>query len=253
MRSTATPQADPKVNAIYLVNDVNLTSVSSPVKPRPSGHHHGDLRNALEQAALELVAEKGPHGFSLNEASRRAGVSVAAPYKHFADREALLAALAETGYREQRKRFAAAVESDSATSRQISLAAFAAAYVRFAAQEPALFDVTFYAGLDEVASSRSSPRRGIPAGDADADRGRSVAADETVRLRPAAAHLRRRSRPRRLPAAGPLRRQCGRPRGDGGTCRPHRARGSRRRRPGPLNPVPTEILRTLPAAASTTG
>jgi AcrR family transcriptional regulator len=123
--------------------------VSSPVKPRPSGHHHGDLRNALEQAALELVAEKGPHGFSLNEASRRAGVSVAAPYKHFADREALLAALAETGYREQRKRFAAAVESEGGGNPADQLAAFAAAYVRFAAEEPALFDVTFYAGLDK--------------------------------------------------------------------------------------------------------
>jgi AcrR family transcriptional regulator len=130
------------------VNDVNLTCVTPPVKRRPTGHHHGNLRSALESAALELVAEKGPHGFSLNEASRRAGVSVAAPYKHFADREALLASLAVAGYREQRSRFAAAVETADDPSGQ--LAAFAAAYVRFAAQEPALFDVTFYAGLDKA-------------------------------------------------------------------------------------------------------
>jgi AcrR family transcriptional regulator len=130
------------------VNDVNLTDVTSPVKRRLTGQHHGDLRNALERAALELVAEKGPHGFSLNEASRRAGVSVAAPYKHFADREALLAALAVAGYREQRVRFATAVAAvDDPEGR---LAAFAAAYVRFAVQEPALFDVTFYAGLDKA-------------------------------------------------------------------------------------------------------
>jgi AcrR family transcriptional regulator len=134
------------VNTIYLVNNVNLTGVTSPVK-RATGRHHGDLRNALERAALELVAEKGPHGFSLNEASRRAGVSVAAPYKHFADREALLASLAVAGYREQRARFAAAVEA--AADPADALAAFAAAYVRFAAQQPALFDVTFYAGLDK--------------------------------------------------------------------------------------------------------
>jgi AcrR family transcriptional regulator len=121
--------------------------VTSPVK-RPTGRHHGDLRNALERAALELVAEKGPHGFSLNEASRRAGVSVAAPYKHFADREALLASLAVAGYREQRARFAAALEGVGDPPSR--LAAFAAAYVRFAAQEPALFDVTFYAGLDKA-------------------------------------------------------------------------------------------------------
>jgi len=118
-----------------------------PVKRRPTGHHHGDLRNALEKAALELVAEKGPHGFSLNEASRRAGVSVAAPYKHFADREALLAALAVTGYRELRERFSAAVLGLDDPADQ--LAAFAGAYVRFAAEQPALFDVTFYAGLDK--------------------------------------------------------------------------------------------------------
>jgi AcrR family transcriptional regulator len=129
------------------VNDVNLTGVSSPVK-RPTGRHHGDLRNALERAALELVAKKGPHGFSLNEASRRAGVSVAAPYKHFADREALLASLAAAGYRAQRDRFAVAVAG--AADPVERLAAFAAAYVRFAAAEPALFDVTFYAGLDKA-------------------------------------------------------------------------------------------------------
>jgi AcrR family transcriptional regulator len=129
------------------VNDVNLTGVTPPVK-RPTGRHHGDLHGALQRAALELVAEKGPHGFSLNEASRRAGVSVAAPYKHFDGREALLASLAVAGYREQRARFAAAVGTADGPAGQ--LAAFAAAYVRFAAQEPALFDVTFYAGLDKA-------------------------------------------------------------------------------------------------------
>ncbi|MCA1220072.1 TetR/AcrR family transcriptional regulator [Streptomyces sp. 8L] len=120
--------------------------MTPPVKRR-SGQHHGDLRRALEEAALELVAERGPLGFTLAEASRRAGVSVAAPYKHFADREALLAALAERGYREQRERFVAAVaRSEDPVER---LAAFAATYVRFAAEERALFDVAFSAGLDK--------------------------------------------------------------------------------------------------------
>ncbi|MFJ8489837.1 TetR/AcrR family transcriptional regulator [Streptomyces sp. NPDC094038] len=121
--------------------------MSSPVKRRATGHHHGDLRNALLRAALELVGEKGPHGFTLAEASRRAGVSVAAPYKHFADRETLLADLATRGYREQRDRFARALAGGEDPVRQ--LAAFAAAYVRFAAEEPALFDITFHAGLDK--------------------------------------------------------------------------------------------------------
>jgi AcrR family transcriptional regulator len=121
--------------------------MSSPVKRRPTGQHHGDLRNALLRAALELVAERGPHGFTLAETSRRAGVSVAAPYKHFADRETLLAELATRGYREQLHRFAAAMGSSEDPAEQ--LASFAAAYVRFAAEEPALFDITFNAGLDK--------------------------------------------------------------------------------------------------------
>jgi len=121
--------------------------MGSPVKRRTTGQHHGDLRNALLRAALELVAERGPHGFSLAETSRRAGVSVAAPYKHFADRETLLAELATKGYREQRDRFAAAMGSGEDPVAQ--LAAFASAYVRFAAEEPALFDITFHAGLDK--------------------------------------------------------------------------------------------------------
>lgn len=121
--------------------------MSSPVKRRPSGHHHGDLRSALLRATLELVAERGAHGFTLAEASRRAGVSVAAPYKHFADRETLLAELATMGYRAQLTRFDAAVGDSEDPMEQ--LASFASAYVRFAAEEPALFDITFTAGLDK--------------------------------------------------------------------------------------------------------
>jgi AcrR family transcriptional regulator len=113
--------------------------------PRPTGRHHGDLRNALEQAALDLVDERGAHGFTLAEASRRAGVSVAAPYKHFADKDALLAELARKGYEQQYDRFAAAMSGESDPVEQ--LAAFAAAYVQFAADSKALFDITFGAGL----------------------------------------------------------------------------------------------------------
>jgi AcrR family transcriptional regulator len=115
---------------------------------RRSGYHHGDLRNALESAALELVSERGTQGFSLAEASRRAGVSVAAPFKHFANREALLAALALKGYQEQRRRFAAAI--GRATDPAEQLAEFAVAYVRFTVEEAALFQVTFGAGIDKT-------------------------------------------------------------------------------------------------------
>ncbi len=108
-------------------------------------YHHGDLRNALEQAALELVAERGPEGLTLAETSRRAGVSVAAPFRHFENKSALLASLALRGYDAQRERFSAAVSQSSDPVEQLAL--FAAAYVQFSLEERALFDVTFSAGL----------------------------------------------------------------------------------------------------------
>jgi AcrR family transcriptional regulator len=116
---------------------------------RRSGYHHGDLRNALEAAALELVAERGAHGFTMAEASRRAQVSVAAPFKHFANREALLVALVVKAHREQARRFAEAVDAADDPAEQ--LAEFAAAYVQFTVDEPALSELIFGAGIDKSA------------------------------------------------------------------------------------------------------
>ncbi|GAB2591415.1 hypothetical protein GCM10027168_25910 [Streptomyces capparidis] len=133
--------------------------MDSPAERRPAGPDRGDPRTALERAALELVTERGPHGFTLTEAGRRAGVGGAAPGEHFPDRDALLAALAAKGYREQLARFVEALRAGGDPAEQ--LAAFAAAHVRFAAEEPALFDVTFNAGLDashhpELAAARDA-------------------------------------------------------------------------------------------------
>lgn len=126
----------------------NLPVVEPDVKRR-SGQHHGDLRNALLAAAVELVSEAGPRGFTMAEAARRAQVSVAAPYKHFADRSALLAALAVRGYRQQQQLFRAAV--GGAATAQEQLVAVAVAYLDFAVQHRPLFDVMFGAGLDKSA------------------------------------------------------------------------------------------------------
>ncbi len=136
------------VSGTHLVSTANLACMTDPVKRR-RGQHHGDLRNALLAAALELVAERGPRGFSVAEAARRAGVSSAAPYKHFADRDALLAALGVLGYREQLRRFSAAV-AGSADPRE-QLVAAAVAYIELAVEERALFQVLFGAGLDKAA------------------------------------------------------------------------------------------------------
>ena len=106
------------------------------------GYHHGNLREALIDAALMLLAEKGPGAFTIAEAARLAGVSSAAPYRHFRDAEALLAAVAERGY----ERFAAALAQAWDDGRPDPLRAFEAlgqAYLAFARREPALYAAMF--------------------------------------------------------------------------------------------------------------
>src|SRR5215469_12885352 len=71
------------------------------------GYHHGNLKEALVRAALDLIAEKGPAGFTFADAARWAGVSPAAPYRHFRDRDELLADVARRGF----EQFSAALAS----------------------------------------------------------------------------------------------------------------------------------------------
>jgi AcrR family transcriptional regulator len=103
-------------------------------------YHHGDLRAALVHAAMELLEESGEADLSLRAVARRAGVSAAAPYRHYADREALVSAVAAVGYRELAERLATAHPSPS-TPQQ--LASVAIAYVQFALERPALFRIMF--------------------------------------------------------------------------------------------------------------
>src|SRR3954451_8033387 len=67
-------------------------------KDEPRGYHHGNLREALIRAALDLIAKKGTAGFTFAEAARFAGVSPAAPYRHFRDRDELIANVALRGF-----------------------------------------------------------------------------------------------------------------------------------------------------------
>src|ERR1700704_3582092 len=73
-----------------------------------AGYHHGNLREALIEAALALIPESGPLGFTFAEAARQAGVSPAAPYRHFRDRDQLLADIAKRGFEHFEHRLAAA-------------------------------------------------------------------------------------------------------------------------------------------------
>src|SRR5258705_12822442 len=108
----------------------------SPTAPYP----HGDLRTALVRAAMELLEESGQTALSLRAVARRVGVSPAAPYRHYADREALVAAVAAVGYRELAARLAAAHPSPATPEEMISVAI---AYVQFALERPALFRIMF--------------------------------------------------------------------------------------------------------------
>jgi AcrR family transcriptional regulator len=113
-------------------------------------YHHGALREALVEAAARLAAERGVGALSLREAARRAGVSQAAPYHYFADKSALLAAVAEEGFRLFDQSQAAAYDAAPADPVE-RLQALGAAYVRFALDRPHYFRVMFRPHLVEHA------------------------------------------------------------------------------------------------------
>lgn len=110
-------------------------------------YHHGDLKAALIDGAAELLSERGVSNFSLAELSRRVGVTVAAPYRHFANRDELLVAVAVRAL----SAFGRTLEKESSKTEtpEQRLAAVASGWVRFAAEQPALFSVVFGAGLDQ--------------------------------------------------------------------------------------------------------
>lgn len=104
-------------------------------------YHHGDLRRALVEAALAIVAKEGPAALTLRAAARLAGVTQTAPYRHFADKEALLAAVAEDGMR----RLVAWMRRASAQHEAPGprMQALGVAYARFAAAHASEFRVMF--------------------------------------------------------------------------------------------------------------
>ncbi|MCM2332861.1 MAG: WHG domain-containing protein [Anaeromyxobacteraceae bacterium] len=116
--------------------------------PSKARYHHGDLRRALLEAALSLVASRGVEAFSLREAAREVGVSPAAAYRHFADKAALLTALAADGMGRLATAMEQALEhapgAPGTPARAVAdLAAVGTAYVEFAVRHPAQFGVMF--------------------------------------------------------------------------------------------------------------
>ena len=110
------------------------------------GYHHGNLREALIKGALDLIADKGTAGFTIAEAARAAGVSPAAPYRHFRDRDELLANVALRGFDQFERALVGAWDA----GRPHPLAAFerlGRAYLDFARTEPAYYSAMFEAGI----------------------------------------------------------------------------------------------------------
>lgn len=120
---------------VYIVN-MKMSERSSDSGSEGKGYHHGDLRNALIAAGRALLAEEGVAGLELRKVARRAGVSHAAPYRHFADKQALLAAVAEDGFVRLAEQTGAALAAAPQDSRS-QLLALALAYSRFARANPA--------------------------------------------------------------------------------------------------------------------
>jgi AcrR family transcriptional regulator len=108
-------------------------------------YHHGDLRASCVRAAMALLEEGGETALSLRAVARRVGVSPAAPYRHYPDREALVSAVAAVGYRELAEKLAAAHPSPSTPEQ---MAGVAIAYVQFALERPALFRIMFGEACD---------------------------------------------------------------------------------------------------------
>ena len=133
--------------------EITLSTSRSGRSGEKATYHHGALRDALVEAGLAILAEGGdPAALSLREAARRAGVSAMAPYRHFPDKEALLAAVAAVGFERLAGRLKAA---DAGASGSDALVAQGQAYVGYALAEPALFRLMFGASLAKGGATKS--------------------------------------------------------------------------------------------------
>lgn len=110
------------------------------------GYHHGNLREALMQATLDLIGEKGIAGVTFAEAARRAGVSGAAPYRHFRDRDELLAAVATVGFDRLAEALTAAWQAGKPTP-SLAYERAGRAYLDFARRNPAEYAAMFESGV----------------------------------------------------------------------------------------------------------
>jgi AcrR family transcriptional regulator len=128
-----------------------------------STYHHGDLRAALLSAAAAAIERSGYETLSLRELAASLGVSRAAPYRHFADRRALLAALAAAGFDELTAIYRQAIASER--TRHARLTAAGRGYLAFAAERPELFRLMFVSDLLSAAAAPPDPELAKAAGE----------------------------------------------------------------------------------------
>lgn len=142
------------------------TKAPRPARPRPRAlgratYHHGDLRRALVDAAVAIIADKGAEAFTLREAARRLGVNHRAAYRHFADKTSLLSAVAEQGFVALIDGARAEIAAAAASDAEARLLALARAYVAFADAHPAHFRVMFGPRVNEARPPSGLPATGI--------------------------------------------------------------------------------------------
>jgi AcrR family transcriptional regulator len=116
--------------------------------PKKKTYHHGDLKNALIKAGVDILAKDGVSGLSLRKVASKAGVSHAAPYSHFADKQALIAAISTEGFRQLYERVSAVAE-EYKTKPSSQLVEVAWAYVQFAMDDRDRFKVMFSGILEK--------------------------------------------------------------------------------------------------------
>jgi AcrR family transcriptional regulator len=122
-------------------------------RPKPRAYHHGDLKSALVEEAAAIVREKGLEALTLRAVAKRAGVSQAAPYRHFADRRALVAAVAERGFARLQEAMLERMKSVEPGGR-LGLKQVALAYIEFGVENAAEYRVMFG---PEVANTEGLP------------------------------------------------------------------------------------------------
>ena len=130
----------------------------NPKSPRPAGYRHGNLREALIDAAVQLVEEGGPDNVSMREAAKRAGVSPGAPFRHFSTKTALMTAVAEQAMSRFRAEIADAVEQVTTDDPIQRFAAVGRAYLRWASRNPTHFQIISSRSLIDWSSSESLRR-----------------------------------------------------------------------------------------------